>query len=246
MVRRMSDPAAPPEECIAIVVDTDSCTSLTLELAVELAVSLKAQLQGLFIENTDLLSTSKLPFSCEITLGTGRQRTFTPDIVESSYRRLAYQFQHLFEQKARQSVVRYSFQAMRGRRQDLMTQPQQAGYLIIERKIYQPRWKQSRPLPRKRILVADGDDQSRIKTTLQFLAHKFPRHKIDVFWLGDSEHRQQIASRLSGVHIEDLDPVGMETVLHGDLDYIVVSRQADSELISRLITEASCPVILVS
>ncbi|MDY0007872.1 MAG: hypothetical protein RBS22_13705 [Spongiibacteraceae bacterium] len=242
----MTEVVALTEDRITIIVDANDCAPLTVELAVELAASVKGSLQALFIENTDLLSTSRLPFSCEITLTTGQQRALNPELVETGYRRQAARFRQLLEQKARQAVIHYSFESVRSRYQDLMSQTSTAGYLIMERRRHHPGgWQDARNRLRKRILVLDGENQRLLKA-LHFLCNKFPLHQMDILWLEDGGRVPAGADLPHQVAIQSLPLSRLEAVLHSALDYVLVTRALEPGLMNYLISESHCPVILVT
>lgn len=243
----MTEVAALSEDKITIIVDANDCAPLTIELAVELAASVKGSLQALFIENTDLLSTSKLPFSCEITLTTGQQRTLNPELVESGYRRQAARFRQMLEQKASQAVIHYSFESIRSRYQDLMSQTSTTAYLIMDRRLHHPAgWQVAGNRLRKRILVLDGEDQQRLLKALHFLCNKFPLHQMDILWLEDKSRVPASADLPRRATIETLPLSRLESVLHSTPDYVLVTRAVEPGLMNHLISESPCPVIVVT
>ena len=236
-------------QTITIAVDTGACTPLTVELAVELAIASKGQLQGLFIEDADLLSTARLPFSCEITLATGQTRGLDPQQLQNSFNRLANQFRQLLAQKAEQSVLQYSFHSMQGRKQDLLKQNLPgSGYLIVDRSTQRLHWKATTGRVSKRILIVEGASPGRLNGLLELIAGKFTKAHFDLLFLKTTEPSALPQKPvISNCSVHWVEPSQVESLLWDSrvpLDFILVDNQADGELLERLVREASCPVIV--
>lgn len=234
---------------ITLAVDASACSPLTLELAIELAAACKAQLQGLFIEDTDLLSTAGLPFACEITLTTGQSRGLSSQQLQSSYHRLAEQFRLLLEQKAKQSVLAYSFQSVRGRKQDVLLQRQaDAGYLIVDRAAGRIYWKKAVSSRLKRLLLLPGEDPARLVSVINLLVKKFSQAYLELLFIKTGKVAELPGELPANCSSRWVDSNQVEMLLWGGrtpLDFVLVDSRAQEEWVKKLVLEADCPVIVV-
>lgn len=248
----MNDEPSVVSRTITLAVDASACSPLILELAVELAAVSKAQLQGLFIEDADLLSTAGLPFAAEITLTTGQSRGFTAQQLQSSFHRLAEQFRKLLEQKAKQSVLAYSFQSVRGRKQDVLLQRQpDGGYLIVDRAAGRVYWKKPARTRLKRLLLLPGEDPARLVSVINLLVKKFPQSHLELMFIkatDASEPPAKLPGESANCSSRWVDSNQVDMLLWGGrapLDFVLVDSRAQGEWVKKLVLEAACPVIVV-
>ncbi len=101
---------------VLVVLDTASHNLALLESAVSLAVRLEAQLQGLFVEDTDLLSVADLPCTREVVLSSARERPVSAGEMVRALRALAARAREDLARAAEQAQVQWSFRTVRGRR----------------------------------------------------------------------------------------------------------------------------------
>lgn len=85
-----------------------------LELAAQLAALLQGTLQGVFVENSDLLRLAQLPFAHEVTLTSARPRRLDTAQLERDLRAQAEQVRRLLENHALRHSVEWSFRIERG------------------------------------------------------------------------------------------------------------------------------------
>lgn len=98
-----------------VLLAMDSSTALDLlPAAAELAARMRAELQGLFVENSDLLRLSALPFAQEICATSAVARPLTAAGVERQMNRLADELRRSLAAIAEQAKVAWSFQVARG------------------------------------------------------------------------------------------------------------------------------------
>lgn len=86
-----------------------------LEAATALAEGLRASLEGLFIEDADLLRLAALPFATEITLSSAAARPLVLAQLERQLRAEAAAVRRLLETGATRRRLAYSFTVVRGR-----------------------------------------------------------------------------------------------------------------------------------
>lgn len=85
-----------------------------LELAAELAALLQGTLQGVFVENADLLRLARLPFTHEISLGSAAVRRLEAAQLERDLRAQAERVRRLLENHALRHRIEWSFRIERG------------------------------------------------------------------------------------------------------------------------------------
>lgn len=246
MVAAMTEKSVIVQDQITIAVDADNCTALTLELAVDIAAAVKGQLQGLFIENADLLNSASLPFAREVLLTSGLPRDLNREIIEENYKRQATRFQKMLSLKARQSVLHCDFRSVAGRRRDVFTMHPNAGYIIFERRLHRPVWSHRPENKTRHILVVGPANGLRMKKALELLANKFTGNLIEVYSFSDTgQPWQSEPDQTNQKFIPLKDNAAVETLLHNHLDYILVSRSISASLLNSLILEGQCPIIVV-
>lgn len=87
---------------------------MALEAAAELAVLLRGTLQGVFVENVELLRLAQLPFAREISLASNTVRQLQGKQLERELRAQAEQVRGLLERQARRHSLQWSFRVVRG------------------------------------------------------------------------------------------------------------------------------------
>jgi nucleotide-binding universal stress UspA family protein len=102
-------------QTILVAVDTSSVGLAALQAAGDLAVELRAQLHGLFVEDIDLLRIAELPFAREIAYLSATQRSLDTADVERMLRGRAEQVRKAVASAAEQARVDWSFRVARGR-----------------------------------------------------------------------------------------------------------------------------------
>lgn len=99
---------------ILVAFDAASPSKTLLKTAVELAAWLQAELRGLFVEDEDLLRSAELPFVRQFAMTKAGGGTFDTQTIERELKLLAGRARRTFEEAARQSKIRYSFDVVRG------------------------------------------------------------------------------------------------------------------------------------
>jgi hypothetical protein len=86
----------------------------TLEMAAQLAALVQGTLQGVFVENSDLLRLAQLPFAREISLTSATPRRLESAQLERDLRAQAEQVRRLLENHAVRHSVQWTFRIERG------------------------------------------------------------------------------------------------------------------------------------
>jgi len=127
--------ATPSDRLERILVLLDGQASeAVLEAAAEIASRRHAQLVGLFVEDSDLLTASQLPFSREIGLVSGTSRPLALDEVRRSMAERAERLRWLLAGVARRRGVEAVLEIGRGRRaQAVLARVRPADLLVLRR-----------------------------------------------------------------------------------------------------------------
>jgi len=99
---------------VAVVLNASMQSSQALQAAAELAASLQAELEGIFIEDINLFHLAELPFTREIRPASMTEETVSAQRMEQELRSLARQEQQKLELIAREKGISCSFKIRRG------------------------------------------------------------------------------------------------------------------------------------
>ncbi|MGD2112402.1 MAG: hypothetical protein PVI50_03370 [Gammaproteobacteria bacterium] len=112
----MSAPAAQPENRrIVVTLSATLCHRAPLATAVRLAGTLGARVEGVFIEDINLIQLAGLPFLREFSAWSLAEATVDSQRMERQLRAMARQTRTLLEEEARKLDVPCTFQVWRGR-----------------------------------------------------------------------------------------------------------------------------------
>jgi hypothetical protein len=100
---------------VLVAMDTASASARMLEAGAGLAAALGARLEGLFVEDSDLMQLGGLPFAREISAVTGAWRVLGADEIERALRLEAARGERLLAEAAERARVPWSFATARGR-----------------------------------------------------------------------------------------------------------------------------------
>lgn len=103
-----------PIRRIVVALDASSYSLAALRTAAEVAALLDIDLQGLFVEDINLLYLCDFPFNQEIGSYTGRARPLENAALERQLRTVATAIHRSINQVALDTPVRWSFQVRRG------------------------------------------------------------------------------------------------------------------------------------
>lgn len=126
----MNTAATPLIRRILLAVDACDAPMAELESLARLAQVLDAELQTLFVEDTDLLRLAALPFAREVGLASAARRSLQGPDLEHALHAQARRAQTALARLAEQSGMRWSFQVARGQLQAQLTQAMLATDLI--------------------------------------------------------------------------------------------------------------------
>ena len=96
----MKDTDNPPTIRSILVALDDACSDHeTMETAAHLAADLHAELQGLYVEDVNVLRMAALPFTEEITAGSGVARPIDAESMERAMQNKAEHVRRLMERR---------------------------------------------------------------------------------------------------------------------------------------------------
>ncbi|XOZ33619.1 universal stress protein [Halomonadaceae bacterium KBTZ08] len=106
--------AEPLMERIWVLLDSSHQSRVALETAVDLAALLDIELQGLFIEDENLLKMAELPFTREVGATSAATRPLDSQTLERRLKREAQQLEQHLALQAQGRRLRWGFQVRRG------------------------------------------------------------------------------------------------------------------------------------
>lgn len=119
-------------ERVVVALDASANSRATLRAAAQLALQLQAELEGLFIEDDNLLRLCNLPFSQEVGLFSATARRLDSGAIEREFRGVARSLQQLIASIAEPMQLPWSFRVTRGRvAEELLSAAEQAQLLSL-------------------------------------------------------------------------------------------------------------------
>lgn len=103
-----------PVHSIMVAIDSSPHASAALEAAARLAVRLQAEIQGVFVEDINLVHLSELPLGREVRLLSGQMRDFDRKTLETDIKSEAGRVRRVFDAKLKGSNLRGVFKVVRG------------------------------------------------------------------------------------------------------------------------------------
>lgn len=100
---------------ITVALDASAQDRQTLKAALRMATDLEAELEGVFVENPDLLKLAELSFSREVRETSLKQHAMDAQRLEREFRVQANRTRQALEEAARPHGVNCSFRVWRGR-----------------------------------------------------------------------------------------------------------------------------------
>ena len=238
-----------------LAADVGSVSITAVDLAVAIAASANSPLEGLFIEDEDLLQVSGLPCSREITLTTARERPTSLDQMQRSLRSVARQFEQTLEREARAGRVGWSFHYVRGRMRDIGLQPQQvAAYTVLGEAGAHPLARQAKPRVQKILLLGKRSD--RLLHLVELLIRRAGEDKIEFTLVANSgtpelaDGVEQLVSiaenRVSIVEVGREQLLEQLEAWQGTFDLAIITRRDNPGDLSDTLQRLRCPVVLVA
>jgi hypothetical protein len=184
-----------------LALDAMNCETALIEAAAAIAAKLQAELDALFVEDTDLYTVADLPITQEISLSSARPREISGRQVEQALRSLSREAASRFESVVRRSRIKGKFHIMRGERGQalsdacdrvdlLFLQPSQTTVLRV-------RITQTRP-PRVFAICGDSAASRRTLDVAAQLAMQ-DGHVLELITLGEADEGPLAALQRHGL-----------------------------------------------
>lgn len=249
---------------VLVALDTSARGRAALEAAVRLAQNLHAELQGLFVEDEDLVRLASLPFAREVDLASASSRELGSINMERALRAAAEEAQRTFVAASEQVNLRWTFRVVRGTvAQASLAAAVDVDLLVIGQQGRSPRIMASDALRyrfgnKRRVVAVFGGSPSDLRA-LKFASRLAePRNVVlTVVVIADNgeEAISQCTSWLQQHHVRaEVEQVRTPSedavvdfarkwrpavlVLNRDSEFVTDSR------ICRLVNEFDCPLIL--
>jgi hypothetical protein len=240
---------------VLLAADAGSYSVASVNLAVAMASSAGGLLQGLFVEDEDLLQVTGLPCSSEITLTTATERRTSSEQMQRSLRLVARQFRQTLQQQAQALQVSWSFDTTRGRVRDIGLRPAiDATYTILACPLTL-RLPSTQVRAERKILLL-GKSSPRQQQALDMLIGRYTRERIELTlgagdsrdsdWLDTARWAQLHDHRitLTGVSVDELlARLGQSGSIY---DCAILSAGRKDEDTAMLLKALRCPVILIA
>ena len=239
---------------VLLAADAGSYSIATVNLAVAMAASVNTLLQGLFIEDEDLLRVTGLPCSREITLTTATERPLSSGQMQRSLQRVARQFEQTLQREAQALQVAWSCETVRGRVRDIGSMPKaEATYTIFARPVSN-RLQSWRVQGVCKILVLGNASPSQ-QQALDMLLRRSSHGSIELTLSDGGSRGQDLPARSQRLRYQDNEVRLIElhrsqllerlAGLGSAFDYAIISRRENAEDMLLILGMLRCPVILV-
>ena len=244
-----------PRGRVVLAADAGSYSVTSVSLAVAMASSAGSLLQGLFVEDEDLLQITGLPCSREITLTTATERSTSSEQMQRSLRRVAQQFRQTLQQQAQALQVAWRFDTMRGRVRDIGLQPESDVTYTILANPSVHRLQPTRPQVARKILLL-GDTSQAQDQALEMLIERYGHEDIELTLVenGDDGGKKPATERwlqrysrritLTGLTVKELlARLGQPGPTY---DFAILAGYGRGDDKSLLIKALRCPIILIA
>ncbi|MFL7807519.1 MAG: universal stress protein, partial [Anaerolineae bacterium] len=119
---------------VLVAMDASPHSLAALEAAADMAARFRAELQGLFVEDLNLLRLAQLPFAQEVGQFSARRRRIDSEELERQLRAESARIQRIFDGTTRQAHVRCSFRVTRGLvHREVLSAAEEADMLVLGR-----------------------------------------------------------------------------------------------------------------
>lgn len=249
----MTDNADSASNKVVLAADAGSYSIASVNLAVAMAASAHSLLQGLFVEDEDLLQLTGLPCAREITLTTGTQRNTSIEQLQRSLRRVASEFQQTLQQEAQARQVPWRFETVRGRLRDFGLRPASGATFTIlaHASTHRLQYQQMRAARRILLLARWTQQQTSV---LEMLLSSSPRERIELTLVtGDGEHAdqremllwlQRYSGRVTLVEISVDELLARLAQPGAGYDCALLSHAYSGEDRQLILKSLNCPIII--
>ena len=244
---------------IAVTLDACQVSSSTLEEAVQLAARMGAKLEGIFVEDIDLIQLAELPFLREVRSVSRSENAINLTRMEQELRVLARRAERLLGEHAARQNVSWSFRIWRGSIDtELLTADTDADVFALTR--MGATW--ARPATTKAVsVVFTGTDASTRALETAMSLTTDPYKELNILLPAENEAEamrlQELATRQLGDHAASADFILLKDGSLNDLLEVLVDSNSavliierDNKLLRaqslrRSLNNLNCPLLIV-
>jgi len=239
---------------VIVAADLGSYSLPIVNLAVEIAAAMDSKLQGLFVEDEDLLTLCESPLAREIMLTTASARPGSSARMGRMLRSVARQFEAALQREAQAWKIDWSYEYVRGRIQDVRLDPRfDAAMTVLGRSGL--RGAESRRGRLRKILVI-ADHSSTQAQALGVVLRRYAGERIEIT-LVDEQHggeaKQELLRRVVPLELEvalvEIDRAQMHERLRlsgSAYDCAILPMREEAQELAIILKALQCPVILVT
>lgn len=257
----ISDPPVPPLfgfRRVFVALDHSAKGRAALKVAVSIALETRAELQGLFVENEDLLRLAALPFAREVEFASATSRELQSPNMERALRVAADKAQRQFSHALARLNLKWTFRTVRGSIIQASLAAAGDDLLVIGQRGCSPRVLASESLPIRAaatsrvVVLLDGNGSALRAIELACpLAHPAPIRILVLAKNGDAATRE-CRKWLEENHVSaevvvvDRDQI-VDFLRQRPPAILLMNREADffsNQQISWLLNDFECPLIL--
>lgn len=110
----MSEADAPTPQHILVALDASPHSQAALDAAIRLAVTLQAEVEGLFVKDETLRRAAQLPFAKEVRAYTAPPKRLSDQRLQRQFRYRAEYAEHMLQRMATQADVPHAFRSVEG------------------------------------------------------------------------------------------------------------------------------------
>jgi hypothetical protein len=227
----------------------DACSDHeTMELAAHLAADFHAELQGLYIEDTDLLRMAALPFTQEITTASGLAREIDAQSMERAMQNKAEHARQIMERTAASAQIQWSFSIARGRRTPrALLATSQADLVLFGSRSHAPAVRppmgaRMRSAARPLVVIVDTSSVNlRLLETAAVVGERQGRGIIVLIWDPDRRVDEPSIGRLRTYFSGSRLDIPSTVLLTDDFDGLV--RAANARRAALVLMSRDCPFL---
>jgi nucleotide-binding universal stress UspA family protein len=247
---------------ILVALDTSARGQAALQVAIRLALNTSAELQGLFVEDEDLVRLASLPFAREVDFASAAPRELQSVNMEQALHAAGRETQQVFSNALQQVNLHWTFRVVRGTiTQTSLAAANDVDLVIIGQqgrspKVLAANFLPTRPDEKKHAVVIFDGSPSAFRA-LEFATSLADSAPLMVLVLANNgeEVGQQCVSWLAKHNVRAEVDRALNPSRDAIIDFVnkwparllVINR--DSEFISdsqigRLVNEFDCPLVL--
>ena len=240
---------------VIVAADVSSYSLQVVNLAVEIAALADSKLQGLFVEDEDLLVLSGSPLTREISSTTASARPSSTVRLQRSFKSVARQFEDSLRREAQASKITWSYEYVRGRIRDFGLKPKlDADFTIIASSGL--RRVESGPRERRRRVLVIANQSLQQMQALSVVLRRFIHDKVELT-LVDEPGGGEFEQRLKKLPAELLADVEVIEIARNEIldrlqrsgtafDCAILSMHEPADQLAIVLKALRCPVILVA